>query len=483
MLKQFLKDGAVYGLSSFVSRGIGLILLPVYTRALTPDEYGIVDMLHVVRAFVVMTVALEVGQGLVRFLPDASSEREKRELVSSATWFAVGMYGLFGVVAVIGARPLSVWLLGSAGAVGAFRLAVCYIVLAGLGALAQNQLRFDLKPRAYAVSAIANLAVVALTTMVFLIVAGMRVEGVFLALIAGSAVGLAASVYAARERYALVFSWQRCREMLSFSAPLVPSGAATFVSNFIDRVAIRQLMTVRDVGLYGVGFRFASATSLLMVGLQMALIPLIYHRYTEASTPREIARIFRLVMVILTPLVMALGVFAPELIATVTTRDYLPAAGVVPLLAASVVLSQFWIFAPGLGLRKRTRTIALLNVAAALVNTGLNYLFIPLWGIMGAAVATLAGSAFTAAGYFVLGARHYPVPHRWLRISVATGFGVAGLVVSAVLWGGTPAASPLVWLEKTALCVVALLLVMAALVDPQEIYRVRSRFVGRLRTT
>src|SRR5688572_11448535 len=82
MLRRFLKDSAIYGVSSLLARGIGLLLLPLYTRALSPTDYGRVDLLLVVRSVVAVTLSLEIGQALVRFLVEAKDDAGRRELVS-----------------------------------------------------------------------------------------------------------------------------------------------------------------------------------------------------------------------------------------------------------------------------------------------------------------------------------------------------------------------------------------------------------------
>lgn len=468
MLRRFLGDTAIYGVSNLLSRGIGLLLLPLYTRVLSPAEYGMVDMVQVVRSFVALTVALEIVQALVRFLPEAQSDAEKRELASTAVWFTAGTYAAFGAAGLAFAEPLSRAVVGVPGAAGMFRVAVLYMVAAGVLAPMQEMLRFEFRAAAYAAASVLNAGVVALVTVALLLATPLRTTAIFAGLLAGS---LAAAAYcwrASRHRFGLVFRAETCREMLAFSAPLVASGVSVFLALFVDRVAIRHLMTIADVGVYGVAFRFASAASLVTTVLQSALTPLIYNRWREEGTPAEIARILRLVATLLMPLVVLLGVFGPEIVAAVATPEYLAAAPVIPVLAAAMVLSQFWVFAPGLGIAKRTRTIAVLNTGAAVLNTVLNFALIPYLGLMGAALATLSGGVFSAAGYLLLGARHYPVPYAWPRLlgAVAVAAGVLG--AAGAVWGPAPAAAPAALAGKSLLWLAASALVAALLVRRDE---------------
>jgi O-antigen/teichoic acid export membrane protein len=481
MLRRFIRDGGIYGISSVLTKGIGLLLLPIYTRALTPAEYGVVDLLQVVRSFVALTVALEITQGLVRFFPEARSDTERRALASTAFWFTLATHALFAGAAPVWARPLSAWLFGSPEMLGPFRLAVGYVVLAGFFSLVQEQLRFELRAKAYAAASIVSVVTIAVVSAVLLFGTGLRISAVLLGLIAGNAAGLAVSWYLARGRYALVFDWQKCRQMLAFGAPLVVSGLGVFVALFADRLAIRQLLGIHHLGIYAVGLRLAWAPSLLMMGVQMALIPLIYTHHAESGTPREVARILRLVLLAFIPAIVLLGLFGPELIRALSTPEYLPAASVIPLLAAGVILSQFWVFAPGLGLAKRTPVIALLNTSAAAVNVALNFLLIPFLGLMGAALATFSASVLTASGYVMLGRRYYHVPYEWPRIAAAVAFGAGALVVAAAVWGTVPASSLLAWSGKVGLALLAIVMIGAVLVGRHELAGARLVLARRLR--
>ncbi len=66
MLKAVLRDSLVYGLASVLSKGLAIFLLPLYTRVLSPGDYGAYDLLITLGALANVVVALEVAQGLAR---------------------------------------------------------------------------------------------------------------------------------------------------------------------------------------------------------------------------------------------------------------------------------------------------------------------------------------------------------------------------------------------------------------------------------
>lgn len=420
MIRQLFKDSVIYGLASILSQGIPILIVPIYTHFLSPDSYGGMDMLAVFAALINLTVALEISQGMARSYAEIQTEEGRARYASTALWFSVAAYLLFTVVAILFSQPLTHLLLDSGEWEWIFKVAVIAISANGVSFFLQNQLRWLLKPLAYAVCSI----VYAITTTgisIFLIAwLNWGVIGVFYGQIIGAFIsGLLAWLFA-RKMFKMTFDISKCLEMLEFSVPLVPSSISVLVANYIDRIAIKSFMTLSDVGIYGVGFRFASVVNLLMVGFYSALTPLIYQHYRKESTPGELERIMRYFLTGTLPLIMVVSLFSQEIVRTFAAREYYSAWTVIPLLAIASVLSRMYIFAPGLDIAKKTKIIASINIIAALVNVALNIILIPSMGIAGSALATVAGSCIMFSLYMIASQKHYPAPHRWSVLAAAT---------------------------------------------------------------
>lgn len=454
MLRQFVSDSAIYGLSALLVRGIGLILVPFYTRVLSPADYGAIDLLTVFAAFVGVTVGLEIVQGLARHLADADTADARASLASTALWFTVSIYTAFLIAALVALRPLSEIVLGDPERTTVMTIALLSIWFNGLFYLLQSQLRWELKPREYALASI-SYAVVSMVASIFLVI-GIRtgVSGVFIGQVVGAVVGLAVAVYHTRERLQWRFDRGQFAEMLRFSLPLIPSSLGVIVTSYVDRIAIRSLMDLSDVGLFGIGYRVASMASLVMIGFQASLTPLVYQRYRDAGTPSELARIFRLFLAAALLISLGLALFATEALQLLVPPEYLAGAVVVPFLAPALLLSGMYVFAPGLAIAKRTSLTAAIHLAGALMNTILNYLLIPLLGIRGAAVATLLSAATVFGGYMVTSQATYPVPHRWPQlasaIAIAAGAYLLGSEIHLSWWPGIVAKALLIGLVCVA---------------------------------
>lgn len=468
MVRQFFKDSVIYGLAALLARGISILLLPLYTHALNPSEFGIVDFIAILTNLVLLTVALEISQGLARALGDAPSDQERRSYASTALWFTLVAYTLFTVAALALAEPISAALLGSATLASTIRIGAISAWCSGLVYLVQNQLRWDLRARASALLGV----VIALITVVcsFLLVSWWRmgVNGVLSAQALGGAGGLLVGLYFARGTFKLQFDGAKCREMLRFSIPLVPSSIGVFVTLYIDRIAIKELMTIDALGIFGTGYRIASIVGLLMLGFQGALTPIIYANHQRPGARDELARIFRYFSAGALLLLAGISLLSRELLLVLATPAYAPAALVVPFLALATLLSSMYIFAPGLNLARRTGVVAVINVVGALINFGLNLLLIPRLGLIGASLATCISAGCIFAAYMVFSQRLFYVPHGWVQLGAAT-------VATALVIAGGMALETDLWISitvKLGLCaVVAGIILALRLVEPIELRR------------
>ncbi len=477
MLRQFLRDAIIYGAANFLTRGINFILLPIYTRWLTPADYGVIDTFAIFQTLISLTVPLEIGQGFARYFPEASTTSERQEYAASTLLFTIFVYSIFLAAALLLPGVMSATLLDSPERVDLARLMAVAIWFNGLFYFVQSHLRWGLNPRGYAITSILFSLVAALAAIVAVTVLRLGVTGVLYGQLTGSITAALLGFYFVRGEYRLVFSVGKLRHMLAFSVPLVPSSIGVFLASYVDRIAIKEILSLSEMGLFGVGYRIASIVSLALIGFQNAITPILYTRYEEAGAPRELARIFRYFSAFALLLFMSLSMFAPELMVILTAPEYYPAASVVPILVPALLFSGMYIFAPGLSIQKKTGAIAIINILGGVLNTGLNLLLIPLYGITGSALATLI-SAFCAFSLnMIYSQRSYFVPHQW-RTLIAS-MAVAGIAV----WLGSQIHAPLLLalaLKVPLILLAAALIVALRLVTAAEILQGLAAAARRL---
>jgi len=265
---------------------------------------------------------------------------------------------------------------------------------------------------------------------------------------AAAAVALACAIALRRD-----IEWRldrsELRALLAFSLPLVPAGVAMFAIVYLQRFVLNAMSTLESVGLYAVGSRLAGATTLVLIGVQSALTPLVYAHHAEPGTPAKLARLLEGFWGAALGACLALTVFAPELIVLLAVPAYADAAALMPWLAPAAVLAQMYIFAPGIPLAKKTGWQLAITLAAGAIGLLLALALVPAWDEAGAAVATLVASAAYVAGWLAAGQRLYPLPLRWTPLVGSTALYAAVAVAATAMAAWAP--GPLTWLAKAAL--------------------------------
>ena len=111
-IKELLKDTVVYGLGTLTTKGLGFLLIPIYTRYLTPGDYGILALVNMWGAVLGVLFGLGQPRALFRYyFKESDRERGGEEVLSTFLYLMAGVGGA-GLAIVWFARPLSAALLG-----------------------------------------------------------------------------------------------------------------------------------------------------------------------------------------------------------------------------------------------------------------------------------------------------------------------------------------------------------------------------------
>ncbi len=479
MLKTFLKDSAVYGSATVISRGIQILLVPIYTRVLAPADYGVLDLMMVVAAFAHPLLTLQITTGMGRSLADAEADEQRTRIVSTAMWFTLAATAIVVAVA-LGIPGFAGRAIGIDG--GLFRAGLLVIAMQFVFSGLLDVTRWELRPVIYAVSTVAYTVVAAGVAVALVVWKRTGVIGVFYGQLAAYSLAIALVVAtAARRRLRAHFDRAKFREMLTFSGPLVFSSLFFAVGSFTDRIGINAVLGRDDLGIYGIGSRVATTVALVIAAFAYALEPLVLTRFREPETPAQVARLLRVFLVLILPLVLGLALFAGEMMRIIVPPEYYGSAQVIAPLAASTVLAGMTMFTPGLTVARKTRLIALVVIATSALSVLLNFLLIPRFGVRGAAAASVLGAAIVFGVNLAASQRHYPIPHSGWRLGAAGAITALGIAVghamsSTDLDVGVLALKAAMWIGGCGCLALALL-------DATDLRIVRDRLRGALHSS
>ncbi len=455
-MRRLGRHSAVYGLGGVVSRVLAVFLLPLYTRFLDREDLGAVGLVVALTAVLVTILRLGISSAFFRFYFESKDPAQRRLVVRTSFWFtmASATAGLAAGVAL--AEPVAD-LLG---------LTDADLVRAGfVGIWAQmnyEQLtalfRAEERSTAFVLASLANVAVTIGATVLLVVVWEQGALGVIVGNFTGTLAVYLALLAVHREQLGLQFSRPLLREMNRFGIPLVPAALALIAVNFSDRFFLVHLAGLDEVGLYEIGVRIASAMVLLLTAFRMAWPAFAYSIEDDGEARRTYAYVLTYLVAVASWLALALGLLAPWLVRLLTQPEFYAGERVVaPLAFGGMAYAAYIVMAIGVGRAKRTQFNWLITGLAAVVNVALNLLLIPPYGMMGAAVATVAayGVMFVAMTWYAQ--RVFPVPYQWRRVLTAAGAAVA-LLLAGKAAGGLAAALALTLAYPLALLLLGFLL-------------------------
>jgi len=437
-LKELARHSAIYGLGSIVARILGVLLLPLYTRYLTPGDYGLIETLVALSAVLSALVAQAMKSAFFRFYFDSTEESRRLLVVRTAFWYVMAASTVVLVLGVVLAQPISWILFGTSDHAGLVMAAFVGLWAAMNYEQMTSLFRVEQRSTAYVAATLANVGVTIAATVLLVVAFDQGPLGVIVGNFTGTLLIYAALLVYSRRRLGLQFDRRLYRAMNRFGLPLVPSALALWLTNFSNRFFLVKLADPHEVGLYSIGARIASAILLLLTAFRMAWPAFAYSIEDDREAQRTYSFVLTYVVFVTCWLALALGLLAPWIVRLIATAPFYPAEDVVaPLAFGTAAFGAYVVVQIGTGRARRTGTNWAVTGFGALVSVVLNLLLIPPFGRQGAAIATLAAYTLLFVAMAWRANRVFPVSYQWRRVTTvavaAVGLTILGKALSVPL--------------------------------------------------
>lgn len=414
---QLIKHSGIYGLGTILSKSVGFLMIPVYTRYLVPADYGVLELLDLVIFFSGIFATMGICSAFFRFYGDSDSPDDRKAVTSTALFTVAGLSLFVLVLMQLLARDLSTVAFGNATYAPLVRIVAFTLFFSNLTEVPLAYLRAQQRTVLFVVIGLIRTVLSATLLILAVAVLRMGVMGVVYGnLISSVLVGvtlLSALIVRVRGK----FSREKFEQMFRYGAPLIVQSLASFVLVFSDRFFLRHFASLSEVGIYGLGYKLAGIVSLLVSGpfdmtwswqqFELAKRPNARHMYAKIQ-------IYQLLVSLLVGL--AVSVLAKDILRVLSPPGYWGAAPIVPLIALSYVLSNTRVVVlSGILIQRATNQLAVITPIAAAANLGLNYVLIARYHAMGAAVATLISYALLLVLSYAVAQRVYSVRYEYGR--------------------------------------------------------------------
>jgi len=418
VLKNLVSHSVIYWFAIMLSKMIGFLLIPLYTRHLEPVDYGSLELLALTVDVISLVLGLQLVYAVAKFHGTAKTPEAKRRVISTAIIIVSVLATSFYVGLSFFADNVSLFVFGSIEFSYHFQVIFIASIFGVINQIPLLYLRMQDRSKLFVVITLAQVLLTVSLTVWMVVFLEMSVFGVVLANAIVSGLICVALLYSTMKSVGIKYDAVVAKKMFVYSVPLIPGVVGLFILHSSDRFFLNELATLEEVGLYAIGYKFGIIISALLTG-PFALVwsAKMFEVYQHPDRDDVLNKVFLGFGIILVFCALWLSVFIEEVLQLMTTPQYYSAAAVVPVVAFAYVMHGLAsVLATPLYAEKKTKALGYIHMSAAVVCLVLNYILIQLYGIMGAAVATLLSFLYIFIVTFVVSQRFSTVRWNWLDI-------------------------------------------------------------------
>jgi O-antigen/teichoic acid export membrane protein len=276
-LKSLLKDSVSYGLIMSFSKFAVLLLIPIYTRALTVGKYGALDTLLLIGT--VLTILFLCGQdeALGRFYYDTPDHNKKQ--LSGTAFANIALISLLITAALfILAEPIVFFIFNSKEYIHEFRLILIYSFSTALLSFFRSLARWEFKKKIFLFLSLAPTITILAATFATVTLLDMGIRGAISAQIFANAVFTVIAFFMMRISMP---AKDFIRPLLKYGAPVMLTVCLASTVNIIDKYFYIRLFGEETLGYYSIGGRYALFIGIAQSAFWIAWGPLIFSTYKD----------------------------------------------------------------------------------------------------------------------------------------------------------------------------------------------------------
>ena len=388
-------------LSTVIIAGINFFTIPIFTRMLSTDGYGIVSVyvawVQIATIFVGLKASGSIGSASANLPDDEQDSYHLSVMILGTLSFVVLL-----VLALIFLQPLSEILLIDP-------LLIILMLLQSFGSFVTSLygMRFIFKKQAQK-NFIMSTGICIATTLVsiFLIMFVFTGGDAYMGRVLGLSipyfiVGVAMLIFMlTKTRDIKLAYWTFC---LSLTIPVIFHGLSQLVLAQTGKILIQQFSGNSASGIYSIAVTVVNLLNSVYSALNNAFVPFMYDDLAGKTSEEIKRRHFRNYFILFTAGTFAFVLVAPEILKILSTTDYWSAVDFLPPL----IFGQYCVFLYSFPVnyefyKMKTASIAVGTTGAAVVNLILTYVFIKMFGSYGAALASAIAYALLFIFHFCI---------------------------------------------------------------------------------
>lgn len=402
-----LSNGVVYFISSILTQSINLILIPLYTRNLSQEQYGQFDLISSVQQFLSIMITLGVFSGMMRFFNEFDNKQELKNtsLTFSLIWGTVCISLVYLINPFIADHLFN----NFDDSMQYLPYTVITSILVCLVSIYSSFYSMQFKAFKSSAIQISTMLFTLLFALFFLRVVHGGVLGILKAQLYANLLVFMALFIADLKHFRFRMRMVQLKKIIRYGLGFLLGDVSSWALALIDRFFIKGLINLSSVAVYSIAYKIGMLINpVLIVPFTSIFTPFKFKVYKEEEGKEKLKKVFNMYNFIGWFCIIGLSLFARILIKILATDVYLHAFYIIPIIAFSYFLWGIGAFySLGLHISNKMLLNSIIVIIAAVTNIIANILLIPPLGISGAALSTVLAYMVANALFYRYSKKYY----------------------------------------------------------------------------
>ncbi len=477
-LKQLTKDTGIYGISTIVGRFLTFLLTPFYTHVFSTHDFGVFTNLYVFIGIFNVIFIYGMDAAYLKFASNPEIG-DKKDNFSTPYLFVFGSGIILGGIIFLLRQPIYGALDIPSSDFTLMNYVIGILFIDTLNVVPYLTLRLESKAKKFSAFKLINITVNVLLNLFLILKLKMGIEAVFLSNLAATCASFILLIPTVKANLRFKINTALLKRLLKFGLPYLPAGLAAMMIQSIDRPILSHLTNLSTSGLYSANYKLGIFMMLFVNMFQYAWQPFFLQNAKEKNAKDIFAKVLTYFTLAASLVLVVISLFISDLAKisiyhhTIIGASYLSGLVIVPVvLFGYMFLGIYTVFTVGIFIEEKSIYVPFITVIGAAINIGVNFWLIPVMGIMGAALATLAAYFAMAVIYFFVTQSFYKINYEYGKIGKI----FISITVAAAIYYAQYAGGFLTLINKFLILLLFIIMLLIFNIGKEEFIFLRNRF-------
>lgn len=412
-MSKLVKSTFIYSLGSILPRIASFFLLPLYTRYLSPADFGIVQSMLVFSTIIMVFFSLAMDNSIYRLYYENNSEESKRNLLGTI-FISIFFVSLVLTSALFIFNKFTSQVFQTIPFFPYYAYSILFSFFNIFGIIPRIYFQLKEKPEVFITISIVQFIFATGLILYFVVAKNEGATGMLKGQMIGAIFMVPWFIILLSKIINIKFNYSILKGVLAYSLPMIPAILSAWVLNLSDRIFIERNFNLEEVGVYSLGYKIAEIVLIFSSSFNVAYNAIYFKLASsvdQVNAKKQLYKYNNIYVMLLMILIFITILFSKEIISMLFDERYIEAYRIIQIVAIGFFfshatgLSNFAIYQ-----EKKTLVVMFIMIFCALLNLLLNFLFIPKLGMYGAAYATSISFFIQFVINYLYSKKYYFIP-------------------------------------------------------------------------